>query len=480
MKTWLKSLICIALSLMCLFTCVGYAQLGDYLTVNGTATAKKVEPQGLYISKVEVVSKSNAVDNDTQILLPTSLKSTVSASRQNASITYAITVHNKTDMTYWYLGTKHDENGNNALFNTANGISVTTRDGAASNSAAFDSADWVPPQTERTFYATYTFGSGAQGNLSTLLNFDFGLQMGSVSDGFLKVLNDKNSPYGYQYLIASFNNQYAENGSTVIGNVGEDEEFFNNMLGPDLTVNLDGEEKSVTVLIERKNVDNMDTGDSYPGSNTPSGCEYTIYLTVDDLTGGGQVTVYAVSYTCGADGVWYQIGELYEGKSTVETYENSNDPEDVAFDVDSWRAVKKTYTVISGVSYMVGAADNEGQPFDRCQTITDLMSIRGDTEFYNKVNNNSANLLKPVCKIVYSYQHVNGKYVESINEANRYKDGYDQLKAAFDRLKPNCFINNGGFERLENATSLSRAELVYMLEDIQQAYDYYKAVNPNG
>ena len=142
--------------------------------------------------------------------------------------------------------------------------------------------------------------------------------------------------------------------------------------------------------------------------------------------------------------------------------------------------MKKTYTVISGVSYMVGAGENEGQPFDRCTTITELMSIRGDTEFYNKVNNNSANLLKPVCKIVYSYQHVNGKYVESINEANRYKDGYDQLKAAFDRLKPNCFINNGGFERLENATSLSRAELVYMLEDIQQAYDYYKAVNPNG
>ena len=482
MKLWLKSMLSITLSLMCIFTCMGYAQFSNNVMINGSATVQKVEPQGLYISKVEVVSKNNAENLGKQILYPTNLKMSVAVDRANASMTYAITVHNKTDMSYWYLGVEYDGLAeSNGKINQANGITILTKDTMSSSSSNFDTSDWIPPGTERTFYATYTFGSAAQGNISTLVNFNFGIHMGSVSDGFLKVLNDKISPYGYQYLIAAFNNQYEENGSTVIGNVGEDEEFFNNLLGSDLMVDFDGEEKPVTILIERKNVDGMDTGDSYSGNAGLSGCEYTLYLTVDDLSAsGGQATVYAVSYTCGADGVWYQIGELYEGKSTVEVYENSNDPDDVAFDVDSWRAVKKTYTVISGVTYMVGAGVNEGQPFDRCTTITELMSIRGDTEFYNKVNNGSANLLKPVCKIVYSYQHVNGKYVESINSANRYKEGYDQLKAAFDRLKPNCFINNGGFERLENATKFSRAELVCILEDIQEAYDYYMAVNPNG
>ena len=60
MKAWMKSLICIALSLMCLFTCIGYAQLGDYLTVNGTASATPVLPD-IYISKCEHYSYVGAV-----------------------------------------------------------------------------------------------------------------------------------------------------------------------------------------------------------------------------------------------------------------------------------------------------------------------------------------------------------------------------------------------------------------------------------
>jgi len=482
MKTWRKALFLISLSFMFALICIGYAIVTDNLTISGTADVKPPDPEGIYISHVAIHSYNCLSPTGEIIVLPTNLQSSYKVNSQNATITYQITVHNKTDMSYWYLGIEYvPETENNSIVNTTDGIIISTKDSLSSNSENFDNADWVPPQTERTFYATYTFGSNAQGNISTLINFSFGLNVSSLSDGLLKVLNDKVSEFGYNYLANAFDEQYKENGSTVIGNVGNDKEIFDNLFGSSITATINGEELPVTVMIERKDVDGKaNTGDSYDGTNAIAGCEYTVYITTDILeeSGSGTATVYAVSYTCDANGNWYIIGELYEGKSTIEQYENSDYANDIAFDVDSWKAVKKTYTVISGVSYTVGADQNEGQPFDRCTTIEELMSITGDTEFYNKVNNNSGNLLKPVCKILYSYQNVNGKFVESINEENRYKEGYDQLKAAFDRLKPNCFINNGGFERLENATSLSRAELVYMLEDIQHAYDYYLAVNP--
>ena len=472
MKTWMKSLLCISLSFMCLFTCVGYAAINGTLSIVGTAETVAMEPTGIYIYAVEVIEPGNISNDSVEIVYPTSLRSTLRANAENTSITYKITVHNKTDMTHWFLGIKHDGLGDNSLVNITNGVVITTRDGAASGSNAFDTADWIPPQTQRTFYATYVFGSNAQGNRSTLVNFSFGLHVSSVSDGFLKVLNDKDpsSPYGYYYLTNAFNENYSQNNSTVINNIGSDKEVFDNLFGSSITVNIDGQKLPATIMVERKDVDGKNTGDSYPGSNTPSGCEYTVYLTVDDLSGSGQATVYAVSYTCGEDGVWYQIGELYEGTSTV----TGN-----LFDVTSWLAKKKTYTVIDGVSYKV-AAGNSGQPYEQCTTIRELMSVKLEGLF-NDVNNNSSKLLKPACVTVYSYRNNNGKWVESINEANRYKEGYNELKIAFDMIKPYCFINNGGFERLDiNSQQMTRAELIYLLENLQHAYDYYMTLNPNG
>ena len=58
------------------------------------------------------------------------------------------------------------------------------------------------------------------------------------------------------------------------------------------------------------------------------------------------------------------------------------------------------------------------------------------------------------------------------------KDGYDSLKIAFDKIKPYCYIGNGAQEvKIQNANSLTRGELIPMLEAIQHAYDYYLAVN---
>ena len=480
MKPWMKTTLCISLSLMCLFSCIGYAALAENLGLSGSAGVEAVEPQGIYISRVELYSRGSGISDDRKdILLPTNLSTNLRVGAANASVTYEITVTNKTAMTYWYLGPEIvTEVGSNSLINVTNGIVITTKDGSASNSTLFDIGDWVPPYTERTFYATYVFGSRAQGDISTLVNFNFGLHVASVSDAFLKVLNDGVSVYGYHYLADAFDQNYAKNGSTVVANVGKDEEVFNSLFGDSLTVNVNGEDLPVTIVVERQNVDGKSgSGDAY-SNNGPSGCEYTVYISVEDLSGNGKVTVYAVSYTCGADGVWYMIGELYEGTCTAEQYENSSVATDRAFDVDTWIAVKKDYSVTDDISYKVGY--EQGTTYDKYNTIEQLMSA-SDTEFYNKVNNNSGKLLKPVCNVLYTYRHNNGQYIESENSANMFKQGYAALKAAFDRIKPYCLIANGAQEvKIQNANSLSRAELIQLLEEIQRTYDYYMAVNPNG
>ena len=483
-------IICSVLSLLCvavlLLSSLGVSALWRYfddaepVTLEvGTSLFEWVDPikAGLYITDVTIQTSSGVGVIATEYILPTQLKTNVSMTGRNATITYKITVRNDTDMTYWYLGPVYDRSVNsNGLI--GNGVTITTRDLAASNSTNFDTEDWVPPKSERTFYATYTFSSSVQGNVPLLSDDSFGLHMASVSDAFLKVLNDKNSEYGYNYLANAFNTKYTETGSTVIANIGSEASIFTHLFGANLSLNVDGEMKPATIMVERKNVDNStSSGDAYSTGNL-KGCEYTVYVTVDDLK-TGQPTVYAVSYTCDENGVWRQIGELYEGKCTTMTdYDSKTEGQQPAFNVDSWLAVKKQYTVVNGVKYEVGY--EHGQ-FDWQDSIEELMTVK-DTDFYNSVNNAASNLLKPVCQIIYRYSWNNnaGRWDEFINEKNEGKAGYEQLKAAFDKIKPHSLINNGGFERLLNADRLSRAELVPLLEEIQHAYDYYRTLNPNG
>lgn len=478
MKTWIKSLICISLSFMCLFTCFGYAAISGQLAISGTAISELKEPEGIYISKVSVHAENGAEVEKHDISFPTNLKSTVKVDSKNASVTFEITVYNKTEMTYWYLGVKSLENyDSNDLINKESGIFIYTKDTSASNSSSFDDSDWVPPKTERVFYATYTFGNNAQGTISTMVNFSFGLNMDGISDEFLKVLNDKNSDFGYQYLANAFDQKYKDDNSTVLGNVGEDVDVFNNIFGSDLSIMVDGKEMPVTIMVERKNLDkNSNSGDAYTTGSPPlSGCEYTVYITVDNLDSpNSQATVYAISYTCGADGTWYQLGELYEGKCTVKDYDATDDTYTGAFNVGSWIAVTKEYWITDKISYRVAYNGHSGE---KLYTMQELLSVNDDN-FYNAINNNSSSLLIPVCKILYSYVSTNGKYVEYVNTSNMHNPGYEALREAFEVLKPYCFIEGAAQNvRIANARSLTRAQLIPLLERINQAYEYYKSVN---
>lgn len=418
---------------------MGYAMITRQLFVEGDVPLQALPFFGVYITDVEVVSATGIANYTHEYIKPTNLKTDVTVSQHaDPGITYRVTVYNNTDVSYWYLGVSMaSDYGVNELIGSSGGIFITTKDHYDDTTATFDKNDWVPPQTYRTFYVTYRFGTNARvRDCENMVNFKFGLHMDSVQDEFLYLLNDRTSANGYQYIAGVFNDKYAENGSTVIANIGDDTEIFDAMFGSDIRINIDGVEKPVTVMIERKNIDkNAASGD--------------------------------------ANGVWRQIGELYEGTCSTAPYEDSGEN---GMNLSSWIATKKQYNVTGDISYNVGYPMGEGRDVDQLKTIEQLMSAT-DTEFYNMVNNNSGKLLKPVCLTVYSYRD-NKTETEHENPNNKYNPGYDLLKAAFDAIKPYCYIGNGAQEvKLQNANALSRAELIPMLERVQQAYDYYLSVN---
>ena len=102
MKTWIKAILCIALSLMCVFTCVGYAAVSDSLQIK--ATAKIDIPYGLFITNVITKGMSN-IDTNSVSFLPhsTTIDSTINKKNNVAgTVTYNVTVLNNTKLTYTY------------------------------------------------------------------------------------------------------------------------------------------------------------------------------------------------------------------------------------------------------------------------------------------------------------------------------------------------------------------------------------------
>ena len=124
-KRYIALLLC-AFLLATSFICIGYAALTDILNVTGTGSLTK--PHGLYISKVEYITSNNAKAESQEPVAPTNVRNSVTVSARNATVTYAITVTNDTDITYWYLGpTAYDKYGNNVLIGAANGITISTK-----------------------------------------------------------------------------------------------------------------------------------------------------------------------------------------------------------------------------------------------------------------------------------------------------------------------------------------------------------------
>ena len=456
MKNITPRLICgLLFIVMTIGICIGYAALSDSLSVQGNASIEGGPPVGVYIKHVEVYSRSNVTVSENDYILPTNHTTTATPSRSGASVTYKITVHNNTDLTYWYIGPLLSPTyGTNNLIGVSNGIAVTTKDHPSDTSATFNSEDWIPPQTERDFYVTYTYNASAQTVASTMINFHFDVRIDAVHDEFLAVLNNLIKEDSYETLTDAFDEEYAKNGAVTISSKTHAELF--EQLFQTLTVNIDGTEKEATVVIRRENVDGKSTGDAYSGG-TPAGCEYTLYITVESLTPGTRPTVYAISYSEGGTAMgegWYQVGELYEGTAPIKA--------DGTIDYAAWRATHKTYEMADGISYKVAAPN--GDQYDIMNTLEQLISAQ-DQDIFNDIDNK--NIFKKVYDIIQKHKNSTDPAVLGLRKA------FEDASIFYRNL------NNGQEFKVVRGT-YTRAEIIYAIKNIQKALDYYYQAYPEA
>ena len=456
-----KSLVWVLLLFLCFGILIGYASLTDNLFIYGNAEVEGKPFVGVYIYEATLHSVNGLGDVSHSHYMPTTFSSTVNVSRENVNITYKITLHNNSNVTYWFIRTDYLSSvESNSLIN--GGITIHTKDHANDSYSSFNTDDWIPPQTYRDIYVTYTYTSPASGYLSTLVNFEFGVKMDAVHDQFLTVVNDNSLGGGYETLAEAFDKKFAETGSHVIANIGEEKAIFDELFGENLTINVDGTEVPVTVVIRRENVDKRNTGDAYGVSGGGSGCEYTVYITVDPLDSPtGKAIVYAVSYSSGGtggSGKWYQLGQLYEGTANRIDYDTTTAGMQGAIDISTWVATPNRYEAADGISYLVG--QEQGDQYDKLYTLEQLMST-DDQDIFNDIDNRG--IFKKVYDIINS-------------SANTSKPGYDGLREAFYAAAPFYNIYNNGQEIKVNR-SCTRAEILPYLEALQKALDYYNEVN---
>lgn len=417
MKAWLKVLLGISLSFMCLFSCIGYAALSGSLQIRESI---KIEvPYGLFITSITDTATSR-VDTNEYSYLPytTTVDSTISRTYTGSGyVTYRITVLNNTNLTYSYRGIYYQTNldGYNGNKNVATSNSNQKIGVVCSLATASAENKKVAPGETLEFTVTYTVGSRlAHGtDWATLINFQFGINVDGEREALevieKKFLNILNTPSTYETLIDSLDNKFdgrQEWTSNYIGNVtgssSEDSVAVNTLFAGQLQITVGKEQIDATVMIKHENLDgNLYTGDDYVAENASNGgvfrgygCEMTLYLTVDPLTSAGRyVPVYAVVFTCDRDengnkvSDWYRIGSTYAGTANVVTYDGGNGTG--SFVTDNWIADAATYQLIDGYAFNIDGdvytLDGYSYSVAQNETIKSIVS---------KKDNNAVNALQ--------------------------------------------------------------------------------------
>ena len=375
MKNWMKCLLCISLSLMCAFTCVGYASITDFLTINGTAKANI--PSGLFITSITTVSSSNTDKNDVTFLdYSTTVNSVISRKSNTGTVVYEITVLNNTEHEYAYRGLYYmNSYGSNSYVSTSNAnnkLGVVT---------SFPNGKIVAPKEKLVFRVTYTIGRNVSTslNLDTLLNFQFGINVDSVDKAYdivhAKFLDILNTMSTYQQLIEVLDDKFDGSQtwtSNYIGNVGNavdnDMMTVETLFAGQLTMMVNGQAQKAWVMIKHEDVDGNElTGDDYKlnynqyGEVTHRGCEMTLYMTIDSLDKANSwAPVYVTVFTCDRDANgnktsdWYQVGSSYYGQANIVGYRGESGGTG-SFVTDNWKSYASTYQVTTDYSYSIGA-----------------------------------------------------------------------------------------------------------------------------
>ena len=353
MKKWITVLIiALASSLAFGFMCIGYAKVSRDLHIEGQVD--HVPPEAVFI----IDAKAPAEGSVGGYVMSTLSSSVTLGASGNSTARFEVTVYNNTSETYGYNATKHPT-GEDTYTNPD--ISYRLIKADSGEELAFRTP--VNSKSHLTFYVEFFYKDGAVPSvreLSSVLFFEFlpmtelpedeeEVAVRGALDKFKEILN---TPAQYATLTGAMDGHSAGNQRTYIGNVvgaeGGDSATVEALFQGELTLNINGEDKPMTTLIKRENIDGSSrTGDTYDRYSwwSVDGCEMVLYMTDVDLTGisyNTRVTVYAAVFTCQQDssgnptGQWYQIGELFKGTAPVVKYEGGSGTG--SFNTDSWRS----------------------------------------------------------------------------------------------------------------------------------------------
>ncbi len=175
---------------------------------------------------------------------------------------------------------------------------------------------------------------------------------------FEKILN---TPTLLTELITEMNKETGNRNETYIGTVEgapqSDKDKLIDLFEGRLSINIDGQEKNISIIIKRENIDgSTTTGESGTGS------EMVMYFTDESLQktswGTQRATVYAIVYTKSASNAkWTQIGNIFTGNAPITDYESGSQwgrDNDGSFNTDNWRENDTNRTIEQVVSAALG------------------------------------------------------------------------------------------------------------------------------
>ncbi len=353
MKTWTKVVIGVALSFMCIFVSLGYAQLSTELTIKGSANI--APPNSIFIYEITDVVTSGATLTTSPVSIDfpsTKVLSEITFSGKGSYVTFNVHMLN---------GTLVDH-----IFDILEEMSTMT-DGSE---LSYAGVDWtvspgqgtvVKAGQMTTFSVTLKYtGSGTNQTRKMLHNFNFELNSDDltqivskgVTDRFADILNNMLEEDVY-YEYDGKTNRVSKDSTfsaidanmegskpswfssgRYIGNLtgadADDLALMDALFGDTLTFPIDGKEEPITVMVKEKNV---------VGS---SDLDMVLYITGDKLSATyTYVPVYAVVFSKNADGVWEQQGDIFAGEARTNNYSGTYGSG--SFDTETWRSKQVYY-----------------------------------------------------------------------------------------------------------------------------------------
>lgn len=366
---WAKALLGLTLSIMSLFTCVGYATISSDLTVE--AEVHIIPPNAMFISEIINVQTSGATITTSPVNIghpSTKVMSEITFSGRNSYVSFDVRVVNGTQFSQFFdVLEEYPE-----IEGLADSFSYANIDWSVSPGQGTE----VKPGEKILFTVTLTYtGRSTNQTRKMLHELDFVLDSNDltqavskgVTDKFADILNNRledevTYTYNNEEITVDPSNTY----QTVIDNMESDTSgnYIGNLMGADaddkalltalfegaLTFNVGNEEVPITVMIKEKNV--------YGSSEK----DLVLYITADDLSATwSYVPVYAVVYSKSVDGEWVQTGDIFAGEARTNNY--SGWYGSGSFNTETWRSTETYYGVAtgSGISAVMNGYTEQNQ-----------------------------------------------------------------------------------------------------------------------